>query len=220
MKIHTFDNIMPNSNYSVLLPFNKYDQPDHRFNQSLDCICKELGEDAIGELINFVSQSQQLQKNYVRHGMNLALAIFHESAYLDRHHRFDEDNKWGYKSKVLKKQAQVILERLGFSRTNAHKLISTASWMVSTYQGKDELKWFESLTPSHLYELSRMSDKACRAVKEEVSYEGMHFCAGQKNIIVRRLEQIRRFYPMVEEVKVDDAESAQPNNNISLNKVQ
>ena len=211
---------MSNINYSVLLPFNKYDQPDHRFNQSLDRICKEIGEDTIGELINFASQSQQLQKNYARQGMNLALAIFHEAAYLDRHHRFDEDNKWGYKSKVLKKQAQVILERLGFSRTNAHKLISTASWMVSAYQGKDELKWFESLTPSHLYELSRMSDEAYRAVKDEVSYEGLHFCAGQKNISVRRLEQIRRFYPTVEEVNASDAESFQPEDNISLNKVK
>ena len=211
---------MSNTNYSVLLPFNKYDQPDHRFNQSLDRICKELGEDSIDQLMDFASQSQQLQKSYARQGLNLALAVFHEADYLLRHHRFDEDNKWVYKSKVLKKQAQVILERLGFSRTNAHKLISTASWMACTNQEKNELKWFESLTPSHLYELSRMSDEAYQAVKDEVSYEGWHFCTGQKNISVRRLEQIRRFYPMVEEVKARDAESFQPEDNISLTKVQ
>ena len=211
---------MSNTNYSLLLPFNKYDQPDHRFKQSLERICKELGEDAVGELMDFVSQSQQLQKNYARQGLNLALAVFHEAAYLDRHHRFDQDNQYGYKSKVLKKQAQVILERIGFSRTNAHKLVKTASWMVTTHQGKDELKWFDSLTPSHLYELSRMSDEAYQAVKDEVTYEGWYFCAGQKSISVRRLEQIRRLYPTVEEVKGDDAEPFQVGDNSSLTEVQ
>ena len=211
---------MSNTNYSLLLPFNKYDQPDHRFKKSLERICKELGEEAVGELMDFVSQSQQLQKNYARQGLNLALAVFHEAAYLDRHHRFDQDNQYGYKSKVLKKQAQVILERIGFSRTNAHKLVKTASWMVTNHPGKDELKWFESLTPSHLYELSRMSDKAYQAVKDEVTYEGWYFCAGQKSISVRRLEQIRRLYPTVEEVKGSDADSFRPQNNSSLTEVQ
>ena len=211
---------MPNTNCTILLPFDKYDQPDHRFDQSLDRIRKELGEDAISELVDFASQSQQLQKNYARQGLNLALAVFHEAAYLDRHHRFDKDNEWGYKSKVLRKQAQVILERLGFSRTNAHKLVKTASWMVTTHQGKDELKWFESLTPSHLYELSRMSDEAYKAVKDEVSYEGWHFCTGQKSISVRRLEQIRRLYPKVEEVKGSDADCLRLQNNRSLTEVK
>ena len=218
-KIHTCDKFMSNTNYSLLLPTNKYDQPDHRFKQSLERIRNELGEDAIGELMDFASQSQQLQKNFSRQGLNLALAVLHEADYLDRHHRFDEDNEWGYKSKVLRKQAQVIMERLGFSRTNAHKLVSTASWLVSSVHFKDELKWFESLTPSHLYELSRMSVEAYRAVKDEVSYEGWGFCTGQKNISVRRLEQIRRLYPKVEEVKGSDADSFQPQKNSSLTEV-
>ena len=211
---------MSNTNCTIFLPFNKYDQPDHRFQQSLERICNELGEDAIGKLMDFASQSQQLQKNYARQGLNLALAVLHEADYLDRHHRFDQDNEWGYKSKVLRKQAQVMLERLGFSRTNAHKLVSTASWMVSTPFGKDVLKWFMSLTPSHLYELSRMSDKAYKAVKDEVTYDGWSFCTGQKNISVRRLEQIRRLYPKVEEVKGDDAEPFQAGDNSSLTEVQ
>ena len=210
---------MSNTNCTILLPFDKYDQPDHRFKQSLERICNELGEDAIGEFMDFASQSQQLQKNYARQGLNLALAVLHEADYLDRHHRFDQDNEWGYKSKVLRKQAQVMLERLGFSRTNAHKLVSTASWIVSTPFGKDVLKWFMSLTPSHLYELSRMSDEAYQAVKDEVTYDGWSFCTGQKNISVRRLEQIRRLYPKVEEVKESDADSFQPQNNSSLTEV-
>ena len=211
---------MPNTNCTILLPFNKYDQPDHRFKQSLERICNELGEDAIGELMDFASQSQQLQKNYARQGLNLALAVLHEADYLDRHHRFDQDNEWGYKSKVLRKQAQVMLERLGFSITNAHKLVSTASWIVSTPFGKDELKWFMSLTPSHLYELSRMSDEAYQAVKDEVTFNGWSFCTGQKNISVRRLEQIRRLYPKVDEVKGSDADSFRTKNKSSLAEVQ
>ena len=219
-EIHTCEKFMSNTNYSLLLPINKYDQPDHRFKQSLERICNELGEDAIGELMDFASQSQQLQRNYARQGLNLALAVLHEADYLDRHHRFDQDNEWGYKSKVLRKQVQVMLERLGFSRTNAHKLVSTASWMVFTPSGKDVLKWFMSLTPSHLYELSRMSDKAYQAVKDEVTYDGWSFCTGQKNISVRRLEQIRRLYPKAEEVNSIDAESFQTQDKRSLDKLQ
>ena len=113
-----------------------------------------------------------------------------------------------------------MLERLGFSRTNAHKLVSTASWMVSTPFGKDVLKWFMSLTPSHHYELSRTSDKAYKAVKDEVTYEGWSFCTGQKKISVRRLEQIRRLYPKVEEVNSSDAESFQTQDKRSLDKLQ
>ena len=92
--------------------------------------------------------------------------------------------------------------------------------MVTTHQGKDELKWFDSLTPSHLYDLSRMSDEAYKAVKDEVSYEGWDFCTGQKSISVRRLEQIRRLYPTVEEVKGSDADSFRPQNKSSLTEVQ
>ena len=211
---------MSNTNYSLLLPINKFDQPDQRFSQSLERICKELGEDAIGQLMDFVSQSTQLQKSYARQGINLALAVFHEADYLDRYHRFDEDNKYGFKSKVLRKQAQIILERLGFSRNNSHKLVATASWMVSNCHSKDELKWFDSLTPSHLYELSRMSGEAYKAVKGEVTYDEFSFCAGQKSISVRRLEQIRRLYPKVEEVKGSDTESFQSQDKGSLDKVQ
>ena len=65
-----------------------------------------------------------------------------------------------------------------------------------------------------------MSDEAYKAVKDEVSYEGWHFCTGQKSISVRRLEQIRRLYPIVEEVKGRHADSFRPQNNSSLTEVQ
>ena len=105
LKIHTCDKFMSNTNYSLLLPINNYDHSDHRFQQILERICKELGEDTIGQLMDFVSQSRRLQKSYARQGLNLAIAMFHEVDYLERHHRFDDHNKWGYKSKVLRKQS-------------------------------------------------------------------------------------------------------------------
>ena len=42
----------------------------------------------------------------------------------------------------------------------------------------------------------------------------------KKSISVRRLEQIRRFYPTVEEVKGNDADSFRQQNNSSLTEVQ
>ena len=74
--------------------------------------------------------------------------------------------------------------------------------------------------PIHLYELSRMSDEAYQAVKDEVTFNGWSFCTGQKNVSVRRLEQIRRLYPKVDEVKGSDADSFRTKNNSSLTEVQ
>ena len=65
-----------------------------------------------------------------------------------------------------------------------------------------------------------MSDEAYKAVKGEVTYDEFSFCAGQKSISVRRLEQIRRLYPKVEEVKGSDTESFQLQDKGSLDKVQ
>ena len=189
---------MLSTNYSLLLPVDKSDNPDQRFNQSLDRICKELGSETISQLLEFSSRSERLQKSYSRQGLDLALAFYREAIYLDRHHRFDDDNRCGFKSKVLRKQAQAVLERIGFLRSNAHKMVATAHWMTSRHSGTGELEWFRHLSPSHLYELSRMSDEAYEQTKKEVSYPDFSFSAGQQKISVRRLEQIRRLYPKMQ----------------------
>lgn len=187
---------MTKSNYSlVFLPINKEGHPDNRFKSSFDRIRTNLGEKTINELIDFCSHTSQLQRGYAKQGLALAVAIFKEASYLHQHHRFDEDNPYGYKSKVLKKQAQQTLERIGFTKNNSHKLITTAEWLTDNLFGKDEEKWFETLTPSHLYELTRMSKDGLELVKQLVSYPEFKFCAGQKDISVRRLEEIRRGYP-------------------------
>lgn len=123
------------------------------------------------------------------------MAIFNEATYLEHHHYFDTNNRYGYKSKVLRKQAQQTLERISFTKNNAHKLVSTADWLTSQHIGTNEQEWFKSLTPSHLYELSRMSHEGFNFVKEHVFYPDFTFSAGQQDISVRQLEQIRKSYP-------------------------
>ena len=101
---------------------------------------------------------------------------------------FDDDNPCGYKSKLLRKQGQQILERLGFSWNNVHKLIATTDWYTRNLWGEDERKWLDSLAPSRLYELSRMNSDGFQFVKDEVSYPDFKFSAGQQERTIRRLE--------------------------------
>ena len=184
---------MTNTNFTLLfLPIDKDSHPDNRFHLSLERIRTEIGEQVINELIDFHSHTNQLQKGYARQGLALAVAVFKEAIYLHHHHRFDDDNPYGYKSRELKQQAQQTLERIGFTKNNAHKFVSTANWLTRQYFSKDEKAWFDSLSVSHLYELSRMSEEAFNYVKQEVAYPEFHFSAGQQSISVRRLEDIRR----------------------------
>lgn len=195
------DKIISTMNYSLFFPLTKEGYPDQRFNQSLKAIIAELGDQTIEELNDFRIRSEQLQKGFAKQDLSFALAVFHEADYLDKHHQFDDDNKCGFKSKVLRKQAQDILQRFGYTKRNAHKLVATASWICSGCYDKAELKWFESLCPSHLYELSRMSREGIKTVQEEVSYPEFNFCAGQQEISVRRLEEIRRMLPKMENLE-------------------
>ena len=93
-----------------------------------------------------------------------------------------------------------MVEAVGFKRNNAHKLVATADWLTSRHTDKEEQKWFDTLTPSHLYELSRMSAEGFAAVKEEVSYRDFHFSAGQLPMSVKRMAEIRQTFPKIIEV--------------------
>ena len=189
---------MNHFNYSLLLPIDKAGEPDKRFTASLERIRNQLPDQTIDELLKFHTRALELQKGYSKQGLLFALAVFKEAAYLDQYHRFDDDNPYGYKAKVLRKQAQQTLERLGFSKNNAHKLVATADWYTRNLRGEDERKWLDSLAPSHLYELSRMNSDGFQFVKDEVSYPDFKFSAGQQEITIRRLEQIRRRFPKME----------------------
>ena len=202
---------MSNPIITYITPVTKEGEPDNRFSSSMERIIDELDEETIEELRQFARDTAVIQRRAASAGLCLATAVFREAAYLDKHHRFDDDNKFGWRSKTLRKQAQQIVEQIGFKRNNAHKLVTAASWLTSKYFCNEEQKWFRSLTPSHIYELSRMSDEGYARVKEEVRFPGFDFIAGQQEITVRTLESIRRQFPSrnVQQIEAVDSDSGE-----------
>ena len=206
----------------LITPITEDGIPDQRHLASLKRILQEIGEDTAKNLLQFAESTALLQRGAADDGLRLAIEIFNEAECLDRNHSFDEGNKYGWQSKRLRKQAQRMLESVGFKRNNAHKLATTADWLTSRYTNNDEQKWFDTLTPSHLYELSRMSPEAFKATQEEVSYENFNFCAGQQSITVRRLEELRQQFPkseVMEEIQepTKSSTSSGPKDNQGLN---
>lgn len=179
----------------VFLPRTKDGLPDRRFEISFQRILNEAGTESIDELRQFAKDTENIQRKAAKAGMSLAVAIFNEANYLEVNHRFDPDNQYGWRSKSLRKQAQLILENIGFKQKNAHKLLACASWITSRSLDKSEAEWVDGLSPSHIYELSRMSEEGFAMAKAEVSYPEFRFSAGQQEISVRRLEELRRLYP-------------------------
>ena len=77
------DKIISTMNYSLFFPLTKEGYPDQRFNQSLQAIIAELGDQTIEELNDFRIRSEQLQKGFAKQDLSFALAVFHEADYLD-----------------------------------------------------------------------------------------------------------------------------------------
>lgn len=177
-----------------LLPRNKEGEVDQRFKESFFRITNAIGAKTCEELRCFSIRTSQLQKQAAKAGFELAKAIFNEADYLDKNFRHEHFNQYGWRSRLLRKQAQEILENIGFKRNNANKLVKTAEWLTAAPLDKTEKEWISSLSPSHIYELSRMSAEGFQAAKDEVSHDGFHFSAGQQDISVRRLEELRRLY--------------------------
>ena len=185
---------MNNDNKQWLLPRNKEGCPDQRFEESFSRILDEIGDETYSSLKEFSIETSNLQRHSSKAGLDLAIAIFNEAKYLEVNCKYQPDNQYGWRSKLLRKQAQLILETIGFKRNNANKLVKTAEWLTKKLFNNEESEWLCSLTPSHLYELSRLNEEGFQAVKQEVSYPGFTFAAGQREISVRRLEELRRFY--------------------------
>ena len=205
---------------TFIAPVTKDGQPDNRFHESISRILQEVGEESIEELKQFCKETASLQRNAANAGLRLAKAVFNEAAYLDKHHRFDVDNKYGWRSKILRKQAQQILEQIGFKRNNAHKLVTAANWLTSRHFMKEELRWLDSLSPSHIYELSRMNDKGLSIIKEMVTFPEFKFSAGQQSLSVREFESIRQQYPAKGGGKGEEPETFQPEEPMHETKLQ
>ena len=187
-----------------LLPRNKEGSPDHRFEKSFSRILDEIGDETHSRLRQFSIETSHLQRQSSKAGLDLAIAIFNEANYLDANCRYQPDNQYGWRSKLLRKQAQLILETIGFKRNNANKLVKTAEWLTKKLFNSEERQWLFSLTPSHIYELSRLNAEGFEVVKQEVSYPGFTFTAGQREISVRRLEELRRLHSVPIAIEPED----------------
>lgn len=195
---------MNNANKQWLLPRNKEGSPDHRFEESFSRILDEIGDETYSTLKQFSIETSNLQRQSSKAGLDLAIAIFNEAKYLDDNCKYQLDNQYGWRSKTLRRQAQLILESIGFKRNNANKLVKTAEWLINKLFNNEERQWLSSLTPSHIYELTRLNAEGFEAVKLEVSYPGFTFAAGQREISVRRLEELRRLHSKPIAIEPDD----------------
>ena len=124
----------------LIAPVDSDRSLDNRMSSSLNRILEEIGEPTAQELLKFSAETAVLQQNAASAGLRLAIAVFNEAKYLDKHHRFDDDNQYGWRSKRLRKQVQQMVEAVAFKRNNAHKLVATADWLTSRHTDKEEQK--------------------------------------------------------------------------------
>ena len=99
----------------LIAPVDSDGTPDQRMSPSLKRILVEVGEQTAQELIQFAAETAVLQRNAASAGLRLAIAVLNEAKYLDKHHRFDDDNQFGWRSKRLRKQVQQMVEAVGGS---------------------------------------------------------------------------------------------------------
>ncbi len=84
-------------------------------------------------------------------------------------------------SKSLKKQTSEILNRLGFKEKNTSKILKAAEFKQSF---KSYTHWIDSLSISHLYELSRMNDEGINKVIKEVSTDKTTFLVSEEILLL------------------------------------
>ena len=75
----------------LIAPVDSDGSPDQRLSSSLDRILAELGDETTQELLKFAAETVVLQRNAASAGLRLAIAVFNEAKYLDKHHRFVDD---------------------------------------------------------------------------------------------------------------------------------
>ena len=79
----------------LIAPVDSDGTQDQRMSPSLDRILEEIGEQTAQELIKFAVETAVLQRNAASAGHRLAVAVFNEAIYLEKHHRFDDDKQYG-----------------------------------------------------------------------------------------------------------------------------
>lgn len=193
---------MNNKLTKALLPINKNGDLDERFKESIQRVLKDIGSDTANVLSDFYVKTLELQRSASRAGLDLAIALNKESNRLSTHEYRHPDDEYNWMSKSLKKQISEILNRLGFKEKNTSKILKAAEFKQSF---RSNTYWIDSLSVSHIYELSRMNDEGIKKVIQEVSTDKTTFLGSEetfllpakewKDISVRRFEEIRRFNP-------------------------
>jgi Holliday junction resolvasome RuvABC DNA-binding subunit len=193
---------MNNKLIKALLPINKNGDLDERFKESIQRVLKDIGFDTANVLSDFYVKTAELQRSASRAGLELAIALSKESHRLSTHEYRHPDDEYNWMSKSLKKQTSEILNRLGFKEKNTSKILRAAEFKQSF---KIYTDWIDSLSVSHLNELSRMNEEGIKKVIKEVSTDKTTFLGSEetfllpakewKDISVRRFEDIRRFNP-------------------------
>tara|TARA_R100000458_G_scaffold49347_1_gene48859 strand:+ start:3552 stop:4394 length:843 start_codon:yes stop_codon:yes gene_type:complete len=186
---------------TALLPINKHDLPDTRYEPNIKKILEMIGSKHVEVLDNLYKQTTEASKKASNSGFILAKAILDHIDWLDAHEKFDENDRFiGWKAKSMRKRLTESLTRVGFKKNHAHKIVVAVQWERSL---RNRSHWIDSLDLSHKYELAMMSEEGFNVVVQEVSNpeHGLvcgHPCKEWNPISVRRLEEIKRMYPKKE----------------------
>ena len=193
-----------------LLPNSIDEKPfDQRLKSDMEYIQSNLDLKVTEALSELRQESIAKEKKYGWVGKELCLNFYYYADSL----KTNDFNKYGWKSKAIKKLLKPILSELGFRHTSIHKLIRATEFILSLgYKSRNSKSlfwhfvssWCSHLSISSLYELSRMSDvgirKAFNKVKPKnyTTYPPQEMVEKCKPITVRELEEIRRQYPINE----------------------
>ncbi len=193
-----------------LLPLTIDDNPfDLRLKSDIENISSNLDLKVIEALSELRQESIAKEKKYGWVGRELCLNFYYYADSL----KTNDFNKYGWKSKAIKKLLKPILSEIGFRHTSIHKLIRATEFILSLgYKSRNSKSlfwhfvssWCSHISISSLYELSRMSDVGIRKAFNKVKpkyYSTMStkdIAEQSKPITVRELEEIRRQYPINE----------------------
>ena len=187
--------------HTALLPINKHDLPDTRYEPNIKKILEMIGSKHVEVLDNLYKQTTEASKKASDSGFILAKAILDHIDWLDANEKFDENDTFiGWKAKSMRKRLTESLTRVGFKKNHAHKIVVAVQWERNL---RYRSHWINSLDPSHKYELAMMSQEGFNVVVQEVSNPEHQLICGQPSrewdhISVRRLEEIKRMYPKKE----------------------
>ncbi len=193
------ENIMIDKVITALTPLNKNGELDARYDLHIQKIVELTGDEALEGLAKFQDDITVLERNATQYALRLSSAFLTHVAYMQRHESWNGDEWIGWKAKAIRKHLAIGLQNLGFKEKNAKKIVRASEFLLHS-KNSGHHAWLNSLKTSHLDVLSRMSDDGYKQVVDEVKDPTFDLCAGGwSDISVRRLEEIQRKHPKLEQ---------------------